>query len=258
MGTDKPFVLAQLSDPHVGASWIAADPLARLHACVAALRTDTLAPDAVVIPGDLAEHGSPDEYALVRDELAALTVPVYAVPGNHDDRRALRACFDLPGHGDAPISYAVEIGPLRLLMLDSTIPGDDGGDLGPDQLGWLKARLHEAPERPTVLVMHHPPLRTGVTAYDGIGLSDSSRLELASLLGDSDHVLAVLSGHLHRPIAGTVGGRLALTGPSTYVQSRLDLTATELQLAEEEPPAFAIHALLDDCLTSHLQFASSP
>jgi len=253
MKTDKLFVLAQLSDPHIGGAWAAADPLTRFRACVSAVSRSTVTPDAVIVTGDLADHGSTYEYALVRDELAAIGLPVFVVPGNHDDRVRLRECFDLPGEGDAPIDYTADLGALRLLMLDSTIPGEDGGDLDRDQLAWLDAKLRDAPARPTILVMHHPPIRTGVSAYDSIVLDGSARLELARILGRNDHVLAILSGHLHRPIASTLGGRAALTAPSTYAQSRLDLSATELQLAEEEPPAFAIHTLLHGSFTSHVQ-----
>jgi 3',5'-cyclic-AMP phosphodiesterase len=253
MKTDHLFVVAQLSDPHIGATWAAADPLPRFQACVAAVRQSTIRPDVLIVSGDLADHGHADEYEIVKKELASLDVPVHAVPGNHDDRRTLRHCFELPGDGEEPIAYVGDVGPLRLVMLDSTVPGADHGDVDRDQREWLDATLRHAPERPTILVMHHPPLRTGVPAFDSILLGDSSRLELARVLARHDQVLAVLSGHLHRSIAATVGGRTALTTPSTYVQGRLDLAATELRLADEEPPAFAVHTLLDGCLTSHVQ-----
>lgn len=252
METDKPFVLVQLSDTHIGAAWGVADPLPRFQACVAAVRRNSVKPDVVVVSGDLADHGRTDEYAIVQKALAGLDLPVHVVPGNHDDRRTLRDCFDLSGEDDTPIDYACDAGPLRLLMLDSTVPGADGGDLDRDQLDWLETTLRDAPERQTILVMHHPPLRTGVTAYDSIALADNARIELTRILERNDQILAVLSGHLHRPMAATVGGRAALTMPSTYVQARLDLAASELALAEEEPPAFAIHTFLHGRLTSHL------
>jgi 3',5'-cyclic-AMP phosphodiesterase len=253
METDKPFVVVQLSDPHIGATWAAADPLPRFQACVAAIRQSTIGPDVVIISGDLADHAAADEYEILKRELASLDVPVHAVPGNHDDRRALRHCFELPGDGDEPIVYADDVGPLRLVMLDSTVPGADHGEVDRDQCDWLDSTLHDAPDRPTILVMHHPPIRTGVPAFDSILVGDSSRLELARILARHDQVLAVLTGHLHRAIAAMLGGRPALAAPSTHVQARLDLAATELLLAEEEPPAFAVHTLLDGCLTSHVQ-----
>lgn len=253
MKTDKPTVIVQLSDPHIGADWAASDPLTRFQCCIAAVRQSTLIPDTVIVTGDLADHGRADEYQIVKEELASLELPFYVVPGNHDDRRTLRDCFELPGGNDAPIDYARDIGRVRLLMLDSTIPGEDHGDLDSEQRDWLEATLDAAPERPTILVMHHPPIRPGVPAFDTIALVDGARLELARILERNDQVLAVLSGHLHRAIAATIGTCAALTVPSTYVQARLDFAATEILLAENEPPAFAIHTLLNGRLTSHIQ-----
>ncbi len=252
METHKPFVLVQLSDPHIGAAWISADPLTRLRAAVEAMRSRLGVPDAVVITGDLAEHASADEYAQVREELASLRGPVGVVPGNHDDRSALRRAFDLPGKDADPIRYCVDVGPLRLVMLDSTIPGEDGGELGSEQLSWLETTLADAPERPTLLLMHHPPLLTGMTPWDKIGLAERSRLDLAAIATRNPQVRAILAGHIHRPMVGSIGGRVAVAAPSTYVQARLDLAAEKLVFAEEEPPALAVHTLLDGELVSHV------
>jgi 3',5'-cyclic-AMP phosphodiesterase len=252
MGTDRPFVLVHVSDPHIGATWISGDPRARLRAAVEAIRPRLGLPDAVVVSGDLAEHGSAEEYALVREQIATLRAPVAVVPGNHDDRSALRRAFDLPGGDADPIHYSLDIGPLRLVMLDSTIPGEDGGELGSEQLSWLDTTLAAAPERPTLLVMHHPPLLTGMTPWDRIGLAESSRVELTRIATRNPQVLAILAGHIHRPTTGSIGGRVAITAPSTYVQARLDLVAEKLVFAEEEPPALAVHTLLDGDLVSHI------
>ena len=251
MGTRKPFVLVQLSDPHIGATWTSADPLARMRAAVETIRPRLGVPDAVVVTGDLAEHASAEEYALVREELASLREPVGVVPGNHDDRAALRRAFDLPGEDADPIDHFVDTGPLRLVMLDSTIPGEDGGELEQEQLSWLDATLAAAPERATLVLMHHPPLLTGMTPWDRIGLAESSRLELAATATRNPQVLAILAGHIHRTMTGSIGGRVAITAPSTYVQARLDLVADKLVFADDEPPALAVHTLLAGELMSH-------
>jgi Icc protein len=252
MGAHRPFVLVQLSDPHIGATWTSADPVTRLRAAVESIRPRLGLPDAVVVSGDLAEHGAAEEYALVRAELASLRGTVGVIPGNHDDRSALRRAFDLPGKDADPIRYCIDVGPVRLVMLDSTIPGEDGGELGPEQLRWLETTLADGPERAALLVMHHPPLLTGMTPWDSIGLAESSRRKLASIATRNPQVLAILAGHIHRPIAGSIGGRVAITAPSTYVQARLDLAAERLVFAEKEPPAVAVHTLLDGGLVSHV------
>src|SRR5512132_151541 len=80
-------------------------------------------PDAVLMSGDLADNAADGEYDVVRELLAQLGAPAYVLPGNHDDRETLRRHFDLPGAGGAPVQYAVDLGPLRLVALDSTRPG---------------------------------------------------------------------------------------------------------------------------------------
>jgi 3',5'-cyclic-AMP phosphodiesterase len=249
-------LLVQLSDVHIGATWAPVDPLARFRSSVAAIRQHASRPDAVIVSGDVADHGAPEEYALVKEELASLRVPVHAIPGNHDDRRALRSCFGLPGEDAAPVYYAADAGPTRLVLLDSTIPGEDGGDLGPEQLAWLRATLAAAPERPTLLVMHHPPLVTGVSTWDKDRLADPARLELERLVAQHPQVRAILAGHHHRTASVAVAGRTTFIAPSTYVQTRPDPAADRIVIAPDEPPAFALHTFSDGDLVSRVYPAS--
>jgi 3',5'-cyclic AMP phosphodiesterase CpdA len=245
-----PFLVVQLSDPHLGADWGDGDPFAALAAAVEAARP--FRPDAVLVTGDLADHGADAEYERVHELLAPLAVPAHVLPGNHDDRATLRRQFALPGAGADPISYAVDLGPVRLVILDSTIPGEDPGTLDGEQLAWLEDALAAVPEQPTLLAMHHPPLRTGIPAWDAIGLADTSRRRLGDVVGRHRQVSRIVAGHLHRTIAGELGGRSVLTVPSTYVQGRLDFRAREAGLAAE-PAAFAVHTVLDGEVVSHIQ-----
>ena len=103
------FRLVQLTDSHIGADWSDVDPAAALRQVVAAIRRVTDRPDAILVTGDLAEHGDPAEYAVVRELASGLGAPVLALPGNHDDRDTLRRCFGLGGtagtsHGSSATS----------------------------------------------------------------------------------------------------------------------------------------------------------
>src|SRR4051794_4486507 len=82
--------VAHLSDPHLGATWAGGDPDRQLAAAVAAIRALGLTLDAVLVSGDLADHAADAEYARVRELVSALGAPVHVLPGNHDDRAALR------------------------------------------------------------------------------------------------------------------------------------------------------------------------
>jgi Icc protein len=248
----RPFLLVQLSDPHIGAAWDGVDPVARLAAAIDVVRALDGSPDAVLVSGDLAEHAADHEYEQVRELLGRLDAPSYVLPGNHDDRDALHRHFGVPGAGGRPVQYAVELGPLRLVVVDSTRPGEDPGALDRERLGWLDERLAEAPSTPTVVAMHHPPLTVGIPAWDAIGLPAADRQALGEILNRHSQVQRVVAGHVHRAITAELGGRAVVSVPSTYVQGLLDFRATQLELSAD-PPGFAIHALVDGRLVSHIQ-----
>ena len=248
----KPFLLVQLSDPHIGATWADGDPVAGLRAAVEAVRRLPDDPDAVLMSGDLADNAADGEYDVVRELLAQLGAPAYVLPGNHDDRETIRRHFDLPGAVGTPVQYAVDLGALRLVALDSTRPGEDRGELDVDRLTWLDAELAVAPDRVTLLALHHPPVSTGILAWDEIGLSVDDRRGLGEVLQRHPQVRRVVAGHVHRTIAAELAGRTVLAVPSTYVQARLSFNSDEIEVVAE-PPGFAVHAVLDGELASHVQ-----
>jgi 3',5'-cyclic-AMP phosphodiesterase len=248
----RPFLLVQLSDPHVGAEWGNGDSVAMLAAAVDAVRALDPNPDAVLISGDLADHAADVEYQQVRELLAPVEAPLYVLPGNHDDRLALRRHFGVPGADGQPVQYAVDLGPLRLVVLDSTLAGEDRGELDADRLAWLEATLAAAPVIPTLLALHHPPLATGILAFDRLGLLPADRRALGKVIQDHPQVCRIVAGHMHRTISADLGGRNVLAVPSTYVQAQLEFGAEEIQLSAE-PSGFAVHALLDGELVSHVQ-----
>lgn len=250
----RPFLLVQLSDPHIGAEWADGDPVAGLATAVESIRP--MRPDAVLVSGDLSDNASDAEYEQVRDLLAPLRVPLHVLPGNHDDRHALRRHFPLPGAGDDPVHYSADLGPLRLVVLDTTRPGEDPGQLDAEQLGWLDAELAAAPNTPTLLAMHHPPLVTGVPAWDAICLPAADRQALRDVLERHRQVRRLVAGHLHCTFAGELAGRTVLTVPSTYAQARLEFGAQEIELTAE-PAGFAVHAMLDGQLISHNQLVDA-
>ena len=141
----RPFLLAHLSDPHIGAEWFDDQSVPRLAAAVESVRAIRPQPDAVLVTGDIADHATDEEYEQVRELLAPLQAPLYVLPGNHDDRDALRRNFDIPGSDGEPVRYSVDLGPLRLVVLDTTRPGEASGALEGDQLDWLDAELAAAP-----------------------------------------------------------------------------------------------------------------
>ena len=247
-----PFVLAQLSDPHIGAEWFDDQSAPRLTVVVESVRELRPQPDAVLVTGDLADHAADEEYELLRELLAPLDAPLYVLPGNHDDRGAVSRHFGLPGGDGEPVQYSVDLGPLRLVALDTTIPGADSGSLDGGRLEWLDSELAAASGQLTLVAMHHPPIPTGIPVWDDIGLAPADRRALGEVIAQHPQVRRLVGGHVHRAIEGELAGRAALTVPSTYVQARLNFMMQEIELSAD-PAGFAVHAVVDGELISHIQ-----
>ena len=223
---------------------------------VLALRTP---PDAVLVTGDLADTAAAEEYRIVREELARLPMPVHVLGGNHDDRDALREWFPIagaaagadPASGAGPAAgaeyrYATEVAGVRLVVCDSTVPMRPEGRL---DLEWLEAQL-DAPA--VVVAMHHPPFAVGMPALDEIALGAEDTVALAALLERSPQVVRVICGHTHRAAFTTLGGRGVFTCPGVHLTARLEIGAPGYTVVAE-PPAFALHVMVDGAVTTHVQ-----
>ncbi len=239
-------IIAQVTDPHVtprGAGLLNnMDTGHCLAECVARINRLEPAPDIVVLTGDLVDAGTEPEYEHLRDLLEPLAMPVYVIPGNHDEREALRRIFShhdyLPRDGRF-LNYVVEGYPVRLIALDTVIPGEPGGRIDDEQLDWLAARLDEARETPTVILMHHPPFETGIVHMDEMNCAGADGL--GALIARHPQVERILCGHVHRPIQVRWNGTIVSIAPSTAFQVALDLGPEGPARWLPEPPAFQLH-----------------
>lgn len=240
--------LAQLTDLHIREPGRLAygrlDTAPYLQRAVQAVLGLKQRPDAVVITGDLCDFGRAAEYAHLAQLLAPLPMPVYLMPGNHDDRDALRRSF--PGHGylgrDGFIQYAVRVGGLRLIALDTCVPGESHGTLCAQRLDWLASQLDLYRDEPVVIAMHHPPFETLIGHMDQIGLQAGAEA-LEALVAQHANVERVICGHLHRAIDVRFGGTIASTSPAPAHQVCLDLAPDAPSAWVLEPPGLRIHAL---------------
>ncbi len=259
---DEPatMLIAQVTDTHVKAAGKLAygrvDSARKLRDCVAHLNGLDPRPDVVLLTGDLVDFGRPEEYALLREILAPLAMPTYAIPGNHDERGALRAAFhdhEYLRRDPEFLHYAIEDHPLRLVGLDTTIPGRPEGELCERRLAWLDARLRAAPDRPTVLFMHHPPFLTGLANMDWQNCANAEAL--GALVERHPQVIRILCGHVHRPIHTLWHGVAASIAPSPSHSCVLDLRGDASHDFVLEPPTCALHYWREGAgLVSHLAF----
>ena len=240
-------IVAQITDLHIRPQGRTAygrvDTNAMLAAAVAALEALPRKPDLVIASGDLTDCGLPEEYAVLRALVAPLSMPVYLVPGNHDRRAELFAEFAADGYfrnDDGFLHYTVDSHPVRLIGLDTVVPGSGHGEMCAARLAWLGARLEEQPDRPTMIFMHHPPFRTGLVDMDNINCRNGE--SMADLLRRYDNVERVVCGHHHRPITTRWAGTIGSVAPSTAHQVTLDLVPDGRPATfSMEPPGFHLH-----------------
>lgn len=197
-------------------------------------------PDLVLLTGDVAESGLADEYAMAADLLRRhMQVPVFAIPGNHDRREAMIEHLPILRHNGGFVQYALEDFPVRVVMLDSLVPGEAHGELCSSRLEWLDAALSDVPDKPTLIAIHHPPFATGIGHMDRIALRRPEAF--AAIVRRHPQVARIICGHHHRPITGAVGPAVVCVAPSVAHQVELDLRPGAPPLFRMEPPAYMLH-----------------
>jgi 3',5'-cyclic AMP phosphodiesterase CpdA len=217
------YTIIQISDPHVPASGLLfdrVDACARVQATVDVLVEAGCAPDVLVLSGDMADRGAGESYVRLRPVIDAaverLGARLLVVPGNHDDLSLLRVQL-LGRQPDAgPLDEVMRARGLRLIGLDSTVPGEDYGEVSEAQLRAMAEELAEPAPDGTVLVVHHPPIWSTTPTSELVALRKPE--QLGAVIRDTD-VRLVLSGHTHRVSAGTLAGVPVWVSPSTGSQA---------------------------------------
>ncbi|GAA3115713.1 3',5'-cyclic AMP phosphodiesterase CpdA [Kribbella aluminosa] len=197
------YVIAHLSDPHLDGT---EEARSRLRLITSYVRSSTV--DVVLVTGDLADHGLPEEYVEVARELT-FDVPTLVLPGNHDVSAAFRALVTAPGHGH-PVHQIRDVGAARFVLVDSTVEGQDHGYLSGETLAWLDTALTDPFDGPIFVAMHHPPFELHHPVMDQWKLENPDALEQV-LTGKP--VTAVLTGHVHNAITTTFAGHPVLGAP---------------------------------------------
>lgn len=239
-------LLAQISDLHVRPEGHlykgVVDSNRMLQDAISHLHGLDPRPDLVLVTGDLVDEGDPAEYAMLQTLLARCALPYLLIPGNHDSRDALRDAFAahnyLPPRG-APMHYVNDTHAVRIVALDTTVPGHHHGAIDDAGLAWLADTLAQDHIRPTVIIMHHPPFACGIPYLDEYMYRDAARLgEVVARFGNIERVLC---GHVHRPIQLRWAGTIVCTCPSTATQIALQLRPDAPPASYSEPPACLLH-----------------
>ena len=244
-------VLAHVSDTHLDGSKRNADRATRVMSYLNDLPRPV---DAVLVTGDVADHGLPAEYEEARKILSS-PHPLYTCPGNHDARRAYREVLlgvdcGTDG-GDEPVNEVHRVAGAVVALCDSSIPGRNDGLLADETIAWLDDVLAGAPtDAPVFIGFHHPPTILHSAFLDPIRQHGSDRL--AELVRRHPQVVAVLCGHAHTPAATTFAGRPLLVAPGVVSTLKLPWEPGGDAFDLDLPPAIAFHVLDDDWrLTTH-------
>jgi Icc protein len=225
------------------------DTAANLARTLAAAEATGIRPDAIVFTGDLADLGEAEAYAALRAAVEPvaerLGAPVIWVAGNHDERTAMRRTLLGLEPTEEPVTGVWDLGGLRLVALDSSVPGWHHGDLDAGQLEWLGRVLETPAPLGTILALHHPPLPSHVPLFDILELRDQGRL--AEVIAGSD-VRTILAGHLHYSTSGTFGGVPVSIAAATCYTMNLSRPAVRVNGMDAGQSFHLVH-VYDDTIT---------
>jgi Icc protein len=250
-------LVAQITDVHIGFDPGNPDEYnrQRLDMVVARLQAGPNQPDIVIVSGDLTDKGDLESYYRYRDIVAEMPWPTLPAMGNHDLRDNFREVF--PGYADENgfIQYEHRAGPLRLVVIDTLEEGRHGGGFCDARAAWLAARMAEQRDVPTYIVMHHPPVESGIewmtTAPDEPWVE-----RFAAAIADAPQVKGVICGHLHRSLTMQWNGLTVAVCSSVAPQVSLDLRPIDIDIPDNRPmivaedPAFALHHWNGEALVS--------
>jgi Icc protein len=241
-------LLAQITDIHLGF-----DPdnpaefnRKRLDQIVAHLATGVNRPDVLLATGDLVDRGDVASYRRLKNALSLAPCPVLFAMGNHDAREAFLEIFPETPVNDGFVQYAVDFPGRRLIVIDTLEEGRHGGAFCEARAQWLSARLDEAPETPTVIIMHHPPIEVGIE-WMNTHPEEPWVQRFAGAIAGHAQVEALLCGHLHRSISAPWKGVTVSICSSSAPQVSLDLRPIDPDRPDNRPmiiadaPAYALH-----------------
>jgi 3',5'-cyclic AMP phosphodiesterase CpdA len=251
-------LIAHISDTHIARknkkAYGVVPTAQNLELCVTNINQLIPSADIVLVTGDIACSGLLEESKCAEEILKKLQSPYYIVPGNHDDRSTLLSVFGknvCPLENKEFINYVIEGYDIRLIALDTTSPGESGGEVCETRLTWLKKQLSIERDKPTIIFMHHPPAKFRVLETDKgefIGVD-----KLGDLIQKHQNIKRILCGHIHMSAHLGWCGTIISVAPSMGLEIVLDLTLKRPSEFTMEAAAYQLHYLTPEKnLVSHL------
>ncbi|MES1974650.1 MAG: phosphodiesterase [Pseudomonadota bacterium] len=255
-------LIAQITDVHLG--FEPGNPeesnRKRLDLVLAELIEGRNRPDLLLVTGDLVDRGDLDSYRRLAEVLGACPFPAYPLLGNHDDRGNFAQAFPHVPVVAGFAHYDIALEGLRIIMLDTLEVGRHGGGFCEVRAAWLRARLAEHRDTPTVIVMHHPPLDMGID-WMATHPDEPWVQRFTAAIAGHGQVQAIWCGHLHRPIVAPWNGIAVSVCPATAVELSLDLNPIDPEhpdgrpMVNADPPGYALHRWTGHGLVTHFDAA---
>ena len=221
---------------------IGLDPGARLAQGLTHAARHHADADRLILMGDLTHHGQAAQYDRLAGLLTDLPWPVTLMIGNHDRRDVFRTAFpEVPTDANGHVQNIIDLPDIRLICLDTVDEAaeiEHSGRLCPARMGWLQAALDTAPDHGAIVFMHHPPVVTGFTGMDEIGLSNQA--EIRAAMHDHPALRHVFAGHVHRTISASMGRVPVAIFKGTCHQMPMCLGQPDHSLSVDEPAAYGI------------------
>ena len=232
--------IIQITDTHIqadpAATFDGIDAAATLTTVLEHIRLHEL-PDLMLLTGDLVHDPDEPSYSRLLDLLKPMSVPIYAIPGNHDDPVVMTSVLTAPVRHEREVQLA----DWRILLLNSWLEGEHAGYLPETELDWLHGRLDAHPDTPTLIALHHPPVTIGSPWMDAMGLQNAG--DLLAILDSQPQVAAVIWGHIHQRFESERNGVQLLGSPSTCVQFK---PGSHEYCQDEQGPGYRRLSLMPD------------
>ncbi|NVJ62141.1 MAG: 3',5'-cyclic-AMP phosphodiesterase [Gammaproteobacteria bacterium] len=209
--------IIQITDTHLfgepKGKLLGLDTRESLGAVMSRVRQEEIAPDIILVTGDLSQDASPESYEYLLKELQAFNIPSFWIPGNHDDPSIMSPILE--GDNVYP-QRRVLIGDWQIVLLDSSVRGKVYGHISEPQLEFLKNCLEQTDDKHSLIAMHHQPVKVGSDWLDNLGIRNAD--ELFEAAANHHNHCCFLWGHVHQDFHGEKNGIELISTPSTCVQ----------------------------------------
>jgi 3',5'-cyclic-AMP phosphodiesterase len=209
-----------------------------LSSVIASVHARHMPADLILATGDLVHDGTAAAYQRVFSHLESLGIPVYCLAGNHDEANTLRDTMET-----GLLHYVDHIrhGNWQFIFLNSTVPGKEGGHLGPDALQALETHLRSSPDTHTLVCLHHQPVMMGSRWLDSMAVDNAD--DFLAIIDRHPQVRGILWGHVHQHFERTRRGVRLMASPSTCIQF---LPGSATFALDETAPGYRWLSLFED------------